>query len=158
MIKSILRLVFHQPEIPQNVGALLRLSAAFQIPIDFIGPFSFIWSDRQLKRASLDYLPWASYNKYTSFNQYQHSGAWHQRRHVFLVPSKGTPFCAFEFSPSDALVLGSESCGFPAEIEAQGDHFVHIPMFKSVRSLNVAMTGAIVLTWALGKQNHFQDL
>src|SRR6202030_539635 len=50
-----LRLALFEPDIPQNTGALLRLAACFGIPVDLIEPFGFVFDDRRLKRALLDY-------------------------------------------------------------------------------------------------------
>ena len=51
-----MRLALYQPDIPQNTGTILRLAACLAVPVDIIGPAGFDMSDRNLRRAGLDYL------------------------------------------------------------------------------------------------------
>ena len=148
-----IQLVLYEPEIAANVGALLRLSACWGISLDLIGPLSFLWSDRHLKRAAMDYLPQACYNLHDSWEDY---GKTHRKnRKIFLVPHAACSYTDFEFQAQDALVIGSESCGFPPELEREAHHLVKIPMVPSQRSLNMAMAAAIVTAEALRQTHQF---
>ena len=49
-----MRIALYQPDIPQNTGTILRLSACLGIPIDLIGPAGFDFSDKSFRRAGLD--------------------------------------------------------------------------------------------------------
>ena len=50
-----MRLALYEPDIPQNTGALIRLAACFGVAVDLIEPCGFLFEDRRLKRAGLDY-------------------------------------------------------------------------------------------------------
>lgn len=56
-----MRLALFQPDIPQNTGTLLRLGACLDLPIDIIEPCGFIFNEKAMKRAGMDYLNMASY-------------------------------------------------------------------------------------------------
>ena len=61
--KAAMRLALFQPDIPQNCGTLLRLAACLGIPVDLIEPFGFLWDDKRLRRAGLDYAVLAQVTK-----------------------------------------------------------------------------------------------
>ena len=52
----LMRLVLYEPDIPQNTGALLRLAACLDLPVDIIEPCGFFLDDKRLRRAGMDYL------------------------------------------------------------------------------------------------------
>lgn len=149
-------LVFVQPEIPANVGALLRLSACWQITLNLVGPFSFVWSDRNLKRAALDYLPQSIYAKYDSWESY--CAIKPTTRKIFLVPHQPCNYHRFSFLPDDALIFGSESCGFAPNVQSCADFCVSIPTIITARSMNVAMAAAIVTAEAMRQTGQFDKI
>ena len=51
-----MRLALYQPDIPQNAGTMLRMAACFEVPVDIIEPCGFMFGDRQMRRAGMDYL------------------------------------------------------------------------------------------------------
>jgi tRNA (cytidine/uridine-2'-O-)-methyltransferase len=147
-----IRMAFVHPEIPQNVGALIRLSACWNVPLDLIEPFSFVWDLRRLKQTALDYALYAPITRYTSWNHYLLR--WPKQRKIFLIPRQGVAFSEFVFLPTDTLMLGSEHAGFTSEIlqnikSSPHAHCVYIPLCTHTRSLNVTMAAAIVLSEAL---------
>jgi tRNA (cytidine/uridine-2'-O-)-methyltransferase len=149
-----MRVIVCRPEIPQNVGALLRLGACWGIAMDFIGPFPFIWSDRHLKRAGLDYIPDAVYTRHTSWMAFQQAPQFTVRK-IALIPSAAVSYVDFSFHRDDALMVGCESHGFTSEEEKSADAAVSIPLQKGQRSLNMAMACAIVLSEALRQTHYF---
>ena len=50
-----MRLALYQPDIPQNAGALMRLCACLGMALDIIEPCGFLLSDRNFRRAGMDY-------------------------------------------------------------------------------------------------------
>ncbi|HRK63990.1 MAG TPA: TrmH family RNA methyltransferase, partial [Terricaulis sp.] len=50
-----MRLALYQPDIPQNLGAAIRLAACLAVPLDVIEPCGFPLTAAALKRAALDY-------------------------------------------------------------------------------------------------------
>src|SRR5690242_19685090 len=69
--KISLRLALFEPDIPQNTGTLLRLAACFGVAVDLIEPFGFLFDDRRLKRAALDYAALAAVCRHESWTAYE---------------------------------------------------------------------------------------
>ena len=145
-----MRLALYQPDIPQNTGAMLRLAACLGIGVDLIEPCGFVWSDRRLRRAGMDYLEGVALTRHESWTAFQTVLAAQARgRLVLLTTSASTSYAEFAFRPGDTLLVGRESAGVPAEVHAAADARLVIPMRPGVRSLNVALAAAIVLGEAL---------
>ncbi|GAA0575047.1 tRNA (cytidine(34)-2'-O)-methyltransferase [Rhizomicrobium electricum] len=142
-----MRLALFEPDIPQNTGALIRLGACFGVPVDIIEPCGFLWSEPKLKRAGMDYLGEADITRHASWGRFRaaQTGA----RLVLLTTKGAVSYLDFAFAPSDILLLGRESAGVPPEVHDAADARLLIPMRAGLRSLNVAMAGAIVLSEAL---------
>jgi tRNA (cytidine/uridine-2'-O-)-methyltransferase len=146
-----MRLALFEPDIPQNTGSLIRLGACFGVPIDIIEPCGFLWSEPKLKRAGMDYLAEADITRHASWSAFRAARA--GARLVLLTTKGAVDYLDFAFSPSDILLLGRESAGVPPEVHDAADARLLIPMRAGLRSLNVAMAGAIVLSEAL-RQTH----
>ena len=141
-----LRLALYQPDIPQNCGTLLRLGACLGVPLDIIEPCGFVLSDRQLKRAGMDYIdlaPLSRHQDYAAFRQALPG------RMLLLTTAGDCPYHAFSFKAGDTLLLGRESAGVPQEVHDEADARLVIPLQAGRRSLNVAVAGAMVLGEAL---------
>jgi tRNA (cytidine/uridine-2'-O-)-methyltransferase len=146
-----MRLALFEPDIPQNTGAMLRLAACFGVAVDLIEPCGFVWSDRRLRRAGMDYLEGVDLVRHPSWTAYQSGrAASRQPGRLVLLTTKGDrPYQAFEFHPSDTLMVGRESSGVPDEVHRSAESRIFIPMVAGSRSLNVALAAAIVLGEAL---------
>lgn len=142
-----MRLVLYQPDIPQNAGTLLRLAACMDVGVDIVEPCGFLFSDKHFRRAGLDYLPAARLIRHRSWAVY--GAARPAGRLIALSTHADLPYADFRFRPDDALLLGQESTGLPAEVEAVADARLRIPMRAGLRSLNVAIAAAMVLGEAL---------
>lgn len=142
-----IRLAAYQPDIPQNTGALIRLCAGFDVPLDLIEPFGFIWDERKIKNSAMDYFDMAKIHRHTSWDRFCQN--YNTQRLVLLSTKASVPYTEFQFAPGDILLLGRESAGVPPEIHAQITNRVVIPMAPHARSFNVAMAGAIILSEAL---------
>lgn len=142
-----MRLVLYQPDIPQNAGTLLRLAACMDVGVDIVEPCGFLFSDKHFRRAGLDYLPEAELIRHRSWTAY--ASARPARRLVALSAHADMSYADFRFRADDALLLGQESTGLPAAIEATADARLRIPMRAGLRSLNVAVAAAMVLGEAL---------
>jgi tRNA (cytidine/uridine-2'-O-)-methyltransferase len=141
------RLALYQPDIPQNAGAMLRLAACLGVAVDVIEPCGFVFDDRKLKRAGMDYLELAAVRRHDSWNAYL---AQREPGRLVLLTTRGaTPYHEFRFRGDDTLVVGRESAGVPAEIHAAVDARLRITMVAGARSLNVALAAAIALGEAL---------
>lgn len=146
-----MHLALYQPDIPQNTGAMLRLAACFDVGVDLIEPCGFVWSDRRLRRAGMDYLENVALTRHASwpaFEAARASGA--ARGRVVLLTTLGqTVYTSFDFRPEDILLVGRETAGVPPDVHAAADARLVIPMHEDMRSLNVALAAAIVMGEAL---------
>jgi len=143
-----LRLALYEPDIPQNTGALLRLAACFGVAVDLIEPFGFLFDDRRLKRAALDYAALAEVRRHVSWAAFL-AGRDAESRLVLLTTAGSVALDAFAFAAGDTILLGRESAGVPAEVHRAVDARIVIPLHAGARSLNVALAGAIALFEAL---------
>jgi tRNA (cytidine/uridine-2'-O-)-methyltransferase len=151
-----MRIALYQPDIAQNTGTILRLAACFGIAVDVIGPTGFDMSDRALKRAALDYLPYVDLTRHTSFETYLADRMPAPPGRLVLLTTKATaPYTAFAFRSDDTLMLGRESGGVPEHVHELADYRITIPMRPGLRSLNVAVATAMVLGEALRQTNGF---
>lgn len=148
-----MRLVLIHPEIPQNVGTLLRAAACLEFGVDLIEPLGFLWSSRYLRRAGMDYLDRADYRKHGSFESY-HVQRPLEARTIALVPQAEKNYLEVNYQPSDHLWVGCESSGFPLHIQAQAMLEVRIPMKDQCRSLNMAIAAMVVMGEVLRQTKH----
>lgn len=149
-----MRLALFEPDIPQNAGTLIRLGACLGVAVDIIEPCGFRWSDRDLKRASLDYGALANVTRHDSWAHFTAARPAASRL-ILLTTKSHNNFVDFRFAPTDILLLGRESAGVPDEVHEAADGRVTIPMRAGARSLNVAIAAAMVLGEALRQTNGF---
>jgi len=150
-----MRLALYQPDIPQNAGALLRLGACLGIAVDIIEPCGFLFTDRGVKRAGMDYLAAAESRRHESWDAFRESLRGEGGRLILLTSRGDTPHTEFAFGCGDILLLGRESAGVPDEVRAAAAAALKIPLKPGLRSLNVAQAGAMVLGEALRQTKGF---
>ena len=151
-----MRLALFEPDIPQNLGAFIRLAACLGVPLDVIEPCGFPVDDKRIRRAAMDYYDLAAITRHASWNAFQRDRA--AGRLVLLTTAGATRFPDAAFQPDDTLLLGRESAGVPAEVHAAADLRLRVPLQKSLRSLNVATAAAMVLGEALRQTNGYAAL
>ncbi len=148
-------LVLYQPDIAGNTGTLLRLAACTATVLNIIGPAGFRMDDAALRRAGMDYLEIAATRRHSGWAAFEEWRNEAGRRLVLLTTSGSQPYCDFRFAPNDLILLGRESGGVPPEIHTAADARLVIPMARGARSLNLALTGAMVLGEALRQCGSF---
>ncbi|MSO93806.1 MAG: tRNA (cytidine(34)-2'-O)-methyltransferase [Rhodospirillales bacterium] len=152
-----MRLVLFEPDIPQNTGNLLRTATCMSVPVEIIGPCGFVFSDRRFKRAGLDYLDRAAVSHHASWRAFSEArrSAPRKGRLVLLTTKGSIRHSDFRFEAGDALMVGSEERGVPDFVHAAADARIRIPIAPELRSLNVAVAGAIVIAEALRQLDAF---
>ncbi|MGC1301352.1 MAG: tRNA (cytidine(34)-2'-O)-methyltransferase [Caulobacteraceae bacterium] len=148
-----MRLALFQPDIPQNLGAAIRMAACLAIRLDVIEPCGFPLSDRAVGRAAMDYGKAAEIRRHDSWSAFlanRETG-----RLLLLTTRASTPYHRFAFHPDDTLLLGRESAGVPDEVHAIADARLRVPMAAGARSLNVVVSAAMVLGEALRQVEGF---
>lgn len=153
-----MRLALFQPDIPQNTGTLLRLGACLDIELDIIEPCGFIFSERTLKRAGMDYLDMVRYRRHHSWEHFLQYRAEHPEEYgriVLLTTHASEPYYNFEFRPNDIILMGRESAGVSEEVHQTADARLLIPMNHNARSINVAVSAVMVVGECLRQVNGF---
>lgn len=140
-------LALYQPDIAQNTGTLIRLATCLGIKLAIIEPCGFVFGDKFMARAAMDYAEQAAVERHAGWDAFQTQRR--GRRLISIETGTTLPYTEFVFQPDDILLLGRESAGTPPEILSACDAGVYIPMQAGVRSLNVAIAGAIVTGEAL---------
>ncbi len=141
-----MRIALYQPEIPGNVGTILRLSACMGIGVDIIEPTGFVWNDARLKRATMDYAAGLALDRHSDWATFC---AARSERLVLLSTRGGEGLSDFVFAADDILLFGRESSGVPEDVAAACGARVRIPMAQGMRSLNVSVSAGIALFEAL---------
>ena len=142
-----MRLALFQPDIPQNTGTIIRLTACFGIPLDIIEPCGFILSDAKLRRSGMDYLNLANIKRHVSWDAFIKERK--QSRLVLITTRAEDSLNQFVFDDIYTLILGRECCGVPLAVHNGIPEKVRIPMDKKARSLNVSIAAGIILWEAL---------
>jgi len=151
-----MRLALFEPDIPQNLGAFIRLSACLGVPLDVIEPCGFPVDDKRIRRAAMDYYDLANIQRHASWNAYRQERG--PGRLVLLTTTGAARFPDVAFQSDDTLLLGRESAGVPADVHDAADLRLRVPLQNSARSLNVALAAAIVLGEALRQTNGYTAL
>lgn len=150
-----MRLSLFEPDIPQNAGAMLRLAACLGVPVDLIDPLGFVFDDKHLRRAGMDYLDLAQITRHQSWTAYLESRVALSGRLVLLTTKASLSYTEFSFDADDTVLVGRESAGVPEAVHQACDAAVRVPMAKDARSLNVALAAAMVLGEALRQTGSF---
>ncbi|MFT4000241.1 MAG: tRNA (cytidine(34)-2'-O)-methyltransferase [Rhizobium sp.] len=144
-----LRIALYQPDIPGNTGTILRLAACLGLGVDIIEPAGFDISDRNLKRAGMDYLAAVTLTRHVNWERFE---AWRQesgRRLVLASTKAAQRYTDFDFRSDDILLFGRESAGVPEHVHERAEGRILIPMVEGQRSINVAMSAAMICGEAL---------
>jgi tRNA (cytidine/uridine-2'-O-)-methyltransferase len=151
-----LRLALFEPDIPQNTGAMMRLAACLGVGLDLIEPCGFVLDDRRLRRAGMDYMADLDLVRHAAWRHFH--AALGDRRLVLLTTRGSRSYLDFAFRPDDVLLVGRESGGVAEEVHAAADARILVPMQPGMRSLNVALTAAMVLGEAIRQTRHDPDI
>ncbi|TPI35622.1 tRNA (cytidine(34)-2'-O)-methyltransferase [Mesorhizobium sp. B3-1-6] len=144
-----LRIALYQPDIAGNTGTILRFAACLDIGVDIIEPAGFPLSDRALKRAGMDYLEMAALSRHADWHAFEEWRKAHARRLVLLTTKATSAYTDFAFAAGDILLFGRESAGVTEEVHQAADARLTIPMRAGARSINVALSVAMVAGEAL---------
>ena len=150
-----LRLALYQPDIPQNAGSLMRLCACLGVAMDIVEPCGFLLSDRNFRRAGMDYRAGVDLTRHESWETFRQART---GRLVLLTTQSAQPYTDFAFVPGDTMLVGRESAGVPESVHKEADARLLIPMRPGMRSLNVAQAAAMVLGEALRQLDGFPAL
>ena len=150
-----MHIILHQPESPANTGNIGRTCVATGTSLHLIEPLGFRLTEKDLKRAGMDYWEHLDVTRYMNFEEFQttHPGA-----KIWMATTKARRlFTDAVFGPDDFIMFGKESAGIPEEILVEYEETcIRIPMLPQIRSLNLSNSVAVVLYEAFRQQNFAQ--
>lgn len=151
-----LNVVLLEPEIPANTGNIGRTCVATGTRLHLIEPLGFRLTEKNLKRAGMDYWNDLDVTTYMDFQDFLDQNP---NAKIYMATTKGPHvYTEVSYEPDCYIMFGKESGGIPEEILLEHqDTAVRIPMLGDTRSLNLSNSVAIVLYEAL-RQNHFDHL
>ncbi|MDO6964243.1 tRNA (cytidine(34)-2'-O)-methyltransferase [Rhizobium alvei] len=144
-----LSIALYQPDIAGNTGTILRLAACLGLSVELIEPAGFDASDRNLRRAGMDYLEIAPLTRHLSWSHFEDWRKASGRRLVLASTRAADPYTKYTYRPDDILLFGRESAGVPETVHESADARVLIPMVEGARSINVALSAAMIAGEAL---------
>jgi tRNA (cytidine/uridine-2'-O-)-methyltransferase len=143
-------LALYQPDMPQNVGAAMRLCACLGIDLHIIEPVGFAWKEREFRKTGMDYIDLDHYERHMSWNTFREK----MNGRIILMTTKGSvSYAKFEFQDGDILLAGRESCGVPDDVHASVDARILIPMQGKARSMNIINACSMIVGEALRQLN-----
>ena len=146
-----MHIALYKPDIPQNTAAIIRLGACLNLKIHIIEPCGFNLHDPRFKRVVLDYLEFSKIFRYEDYNEFLIKNK--KKRIVLMTTKAKKKYHKFNFRREDILLFGRESAGVPEGLHKTIKDKVKVPMNKKTRSLNVAMSVAIISAEALRQNN-----
>ena len=147
-----MHIALYKPDIPQNTAAIIRLSACLNLKVHIIEPCGFNINDPRFKRVVMDYIGFSKIFRYEDYSMFLKKNK--NARIVLMTTKAKKAYHKFRYKKNDMLLFGRESAGVPEDIHKTIKYKLKIPINKKTRSLNVAMTVAIIASEAL-RQNNF---
>ena len=141
----------YKPDIPQNTAAIIRLSSCLDLKLHIIEPCGFNLNDPRFKRVVMDYIGYGKIFRYEDYNIFFEKNF--KSRIILMTTKAKKSYLKFQFKKKDILLFGRESAGVPKLLHKSIKNKIKIPMNKKTRSLNVAMSVAIVASEALRQIN-----
>lgn len=151
-----MNIILFQPEIPANTGNIGRTCVATDTKLHLIEPLGFRLTEKEIKRAGMDYWEHLDVTRYMNFQEFleKNPGA-----KIWMATTKAKHcYTDVTYGPNDFIMFGKESAGIPEEILVENEeNCIRIPMLEKIRSLNLSNSVAIVLYEAL-RQNNFASM
>ena len=149
-----MHIALYKPDIPQNTAAIVRLSSCLGLKVHIIEPCGFSLEDERFKRVVMDYIGLSKIFRYADYNIFQKKNS--KSRIILMTTKAKKSYLKFKFKRSDILLFGRESAGVPKFLHQTIKNKLKVPISKKTRSLNVAMTVAIVASEALRQNNYLK--
>ena len=149
-----MHIALYKPDIPQNTAAIIRLSSCLDLKIHIVEPCGFSLEDSRFKRVVMDYIGFSKIVRYEDYDIFIKKNS--NSRIILMTTKAKKSYHKFKFKKNDILLFGRESAGVPESLHKTIQNKLKIPISKKARSLNVAMSVAIVATEALRQNNFFK--
>lgn len=157
-----MNIVLHEPGIALNTGNIGRTCVATNTELHLIKPYAFRITEKEVKRAGMDYWPKVRLSEYIDFEDFitkhPETDAADGPKLWYATTKAHQCYTDVSYGPDDYIMLGNESRGIPEEILVKHpERCIRIPMWGDIRSLNLANSAAIILYEAL-RQNGFEKM
>ena len=146
-----MHIALYKPDIPQNTAAIIRLGACLNLKIHIIEPCGFNLHDSRFKRVVMDYMSMSRIFRYKDYDDFLKRNK--DKRIVLMTTKAKKHYHKFKFKKNDMMLFGRESAGVPESLHKTIKNKVKVPMSKKTRSLNVAISVAIISAEALRQNN-----
>ena len=146
-----MHIALYKPDIPQNTAAIIRLGACLNLKIHIIKPCGFNLHDSRFKRVVMDYMGMSRIFRYKDYDDFLKKNK--DKRIVLMTTKAKKHYHKFKFKKNDIMLFGRESAGVPENLHKTIKNRIKVPMHKKTRSLNVAMSVAIISAEALRQNN-----
>ena len=146
-----MHIALYKPDIPQNTAAIIRLGACLNLKIHIIEPCGFNVHDSRFKRVVMDYMVMSRIFRYENYDDFLKKNE--DKRIVLMTTKAKKHYHKFKFKKNDMMLFGRESAGVPENLHKTIKNRIKVPMNKKTRSLNVAMSVAIISAEALRQNN-----
>ena len=146
-----MHIALYKPDIPQNTAAIIRLGACLNLKIHIIEPCGFNLHDSRFKRVVMDYMSMSKIFRYEDYDDFLKKNK--KKRIVLMTTKAKKHYHKFKFKKNDMMLFGRESAGVPESLHKTIKNRIKVPMNKKTRSLNVAMSVAIISAEALRQNN-----
>ena len=146
-----MHIALYKPDIPQNTAAIIRLGACLNLKVHIIEPCGFNLHDSRFKRVVMDYMGMSRIFRYENYDDFMKKNK--DKRIVLMTTKAKKHYHKFKFKKNDMMLFGRESAGVPESLHKTIKNKIKVPMNKKTRSLNVAMSVAIIAAEALRQNN-----
>ena len=146
-----MHIALYKPDIPQNTAAIIRLGACLNLKVHIIEPCGFNLHDSRFKRVVMDYMSMSRIFRYEDYDDFLKKNK--KKRIVLMTTKAKKHYHKFKFKKNDMMLFGRESAGVPENLHKNIKNRIKVPMNKKTRSLNVAMSVAIISAEALRQNN-----
>ena len=146
-----MHIALYKPDIPQNTAAIIRLGACLNLKIHIIEPCGFNLHDSRFKRVVMDYMSMSRIFRYEDYDDFLKKNK--DKRIVLMTTKAKKHYHKFRFKKNVMMLFGRESAGVPENLHKTIKNRIKVPMNKKTRSLNVAISVAIISAEALRQNN-----
>ena len=136
----------YKPDMPQNLGVIIRTAACLEFPIHIIKPLPFSMTDKRFKGAVMDYIDHCEILNHENWDNFYSYCEINNNRVILATTKTNNNLYYFKFKENDIVLFGKETAGVPETIHNIVDDRIKIPMSNKTRSLNLATSVAIIVS------------
>ena len=136
----------YQPDMPQNLGVIIRTAACLEFPLHIIMPLPFSMTDKRFKGAVMDYIDHCQIINHENLDSFFLYSKQNNNRIILATTKTDNNLYNFRFEDNDIILFGKETAGVPEKIHNTVNDKITIPINNKTRSLNLATSVAIVVS------------